>query len=224
MGEKNGYSLEACQPCGSVMVMPAVTAADLEKYFGDIQPEATHAANPEGEIAHYRKILEKIKKTYGGQSFLDVCCRQGYAVKAAKDIGLQAKGIDSHDFYTRFAKQNFGGDHFETSTAKEYANTGKHADIIFSIEAFAEQPDLEGYTAVLAALLSPKGKIYIEEPDGNSFWLPKDFTRWAFVEPPLSFNYPSYKGLKTLLARHGLKIEKKFFSWGPMLKLIVTKK
>ena len=76
----------------------------------------------------------------------------------------------------------------------------------------------------MAKTIAVSGKIYIEEPDGNSFNVPKRFTDWEFVQPPLNFLYLSKKGIAKLLARHGLKIEKSYFVWAPFMRLIVTKK
>lgn len=226
MGEKNGFSFAACQSCGSVMVMPWVTRQQREDALGDIQPEATHIPNPDAEIAHYKKHLQKVtggRLSGTGRKFLDVGCRQGYTVMAAKGMDYLAKGLDQHDFFIRFAQEKYGDGLFEHATVQDYAESGQQADVVFSLECFSEQTDLDAFTAALAKTLAPGGIIYIEEPDGNSFHLPKSFANWAFAEPPLNFVYPSKKGLTALLKRHGLKITKSFFSWSPMMKLVVMK-
>lgn len=225
MGEKNGFSFSACQACGSVMVMPWITQQQREQVLGEIQPEATHVPNPEAEIAFYKKRLQKATGSISGtgRRFLDVGCRQGYAVMAAKETGYQAKGLDQHDFFIRFAQDKYGNELFESATAQNYADSKQQAEVIFALECFSEQTDPDAFTAALAKILAPGGLLYIEEPDGNSFHLPRSFENWSFAEPPFNFVYPSKKGLTALLKRHGLKITRSFFSWSPMMKLIVTK-
>lgn len=224
MGEKNGYKFVACKSCGSVLVQPALTQTELDQFFGDIQPDIVHLPNPTAEIMRMKNLIKKIAPSATGKRFLDISCRQGYAVVAAKELGFQqVKGIDSHAFFIDFAKDKYDASLFEHISLPGYALKGQQADVIFSIESLCEQPDLEGYVASLSQILAPGGVIYLHEPDGNSWHLPRTFTRWAFVDPPLNFTYLSEIGLKTLLGRHGLKIEKKFFTWGPFMRLLVKK-
>ena len=224
MGEKNGYQLVACKGCGSVMVKPWMTPAEIEKFFGEVQPEIVHVSNPPAQIAAMKKLIQKITDNFAGRRFLDISCRQGYAVMAAKELGLQAKGIDPHDFFIAFAKDKYTADLFEHISVQDYAARGEQADVIFSIESFCEQTDPEGYMAALSKIIAPGGILYLQEPDGNNFHLPKNFSRWRFVDPPLNFVYFSEKGMKSILARHGFKIQKSLFTWGPFMRLLAAKK
>ena len=224
MGEKNDYRLIACEACGSVMTDPWPGPADLEKFFGDIQPEIVHLPDPLREIATIKTLLMKITPNFAGRRFLDISCRQGYATTAAKELGFQAKGIDPHDFFITFAKDKYDSNLFEHISVPEYAARKEQAEVIFSIESFCEQPDPDGYMAALSKILASGGVMYLQEPDGNSFHLPRRFSRWNFVDPPMNFSYISMDGMKALLDRHGLKIQKKFFVWGPFMRLIVVKK
>ncbi len=224
MGEKNGYKFTACKACGSIETAPWPTQETLDKFFGDIQPEAVHLPNPKNEIKHVKTILGKITRDFTGKRFLDAGCHQGYGVIAAKELGFQAHGIDAHDFFIAFAKDKYDPHLFEQATVQDYAAKGGQADIIYINEGFSEQIDPEGYTAALAKILSPKGKIYLHEPDGNHPRLPVNFGGWSFVDPPINFSYLSKKGMTALLWRHGLKIEKSFFTWSPFMRLVVVHK
>ncbi|MFH1157957.1 MAG: methyltransferase domain-containing protein [Pseudomonadota bacterium] len=224
MGEKNGYKLLACEACGSVMVRPWPTQADLNAFFGDIQPEIVHFPKPQAEIDNAGKILRKITGNFTGRRFLDASCHQGYAVMAAKKLGFQAKGIDSHDFFISFAKDKYDADLFEHVSVQDYAARGEQAEIIFSVESLCEQIDPDGYMEALSKIIAPGGALYVQEPDGNSFHLPKKFADWDYIDPPVNFSWLSEKGMESLLARHGFKIRKKFFTWGPFMRLIAVKK
>lgn len=222
MGEKNGYRFTACKTCGSVWAEPWPTVEVLDKFFGDIQPEIVHMRNPQGQIINAKQIIAKAWRDYPGKRFLDVSCRQGYGAFGAKELGFaQVRGIDSHAFYIAFAKDKYDPHLFEHVTVENYAERGEQADFILSLESFCEQTDPEKYAAALKKILAPGGKIYIQEPDGNHARLPTNFASWPFVDPPLNFSYPSKKGLEYVLWRNGLKIERKFFSWAPFMKLVV---
>jgi SAM-dependent methyltransferase len=225
MGEKEGYKLIACKSCGTVMTNPLVTQAQREAYFGEIDPQITHIPEPSREIERIKKLILKLMPHPAGKRFLDVGCQNGYAVVAAKELGMLSQGIDQHGFFIDFARDKYGANLFEQTTAAEYAAAGHPpVDFLYALECFCMQPDPDNFTAALARLITPKGMIYIEEPDGNHFNLPRKFANWPVVWPPINFIYLSRKGMDALLKRHGLKITKKFFNWLPRMRLVVRKK
>jgi hypothetical protein len=224
MGDKNGFKLIACKACGSVMVDPWMTQDELDAYFGQVQPQITHLPDPDEEIKRMEDRLRKVVRDPQGKKFVDVAARQGYGVQAARAANMTAIGIDSHDFFAKFAQDIYGPDNFKHVSLQDYAASDPpKADIVFAIETFCEQADLEGFTAGLARLVAPGGSIYIEEVDGNNFNLPRNFTEWSYVEPPLNFVYLSKRGLTSLLNRHGLHVQKMFFTWQPIMRLIAAK-
>lgn len=224
MGEKNGCVLLACKSCGSVMTDPYITKDELDAYFAGIDPTITHVPDPAREIIDMKNRIVKISQDLQGKRFLDVSCRQGYAVKAAKLQGMTPFGIDSHEFFIKFAQEKYPPDYFKHSTVQDYAASDPEKfDIGFCIESFCEQPDPEGFVAGLARLIKPGGQLYIEEVDGNSFNLPRNFSNWAYVDPPINFLYISKKGMQAILGRHGFQIQKMFFTWRPVMKLIAVR-
>ena len=224
MGEKNGFQLISCRACGSVMVDPPMLQSVLDDFFGQIQPQITHLPEPDDEVAEMGQRIRKVVKDPKGKTFLDIGARQGYAVRAAQQAGMTAHGIDRHDFFAKFSQEVYGADMFQHISVQDYAASDpKKSDVIFAIECFCEQTDLEGFTASLARLVAPGGSIYIEEADGNNFNIPRNFPEWIYVDPPLNFIYLSKKGLISLLHRHGLMIQKMFFTWKPIMRLIAVK-
>lgn len=224
MGDRDGYRFVACKACGSVFVETWMTEDVREKFFGEIQPQITHVPNPQGEINHIKKTLEKLTPAgQAGRRFLDVGCRNGYAVVAAKELGFDARGIDTHEFFIDFARKNYDPALFEHTSAAAFAEAGNQAEVIFVRECFLEQIDPDAFVAALSQLLAPGGEIYIEEPDGNSFNVPTYFPSWEIVFPPMNFAYYSKKGMTALLKRHGLKVKKTLFNWRPVMRMLVTK-
>lgn len=226
MGDKNGYHLEACRACGSVQVTPWPDDALIESYYGDIQPEVVHAANPEAEITGIAKLLKKrLPADSSGKRLLDVNAQRGYAVMAARQLGFKtAKGLNYHDFYARFAEQKYGAEYFQQMTLADYAATGAQADVILCLNALGEQTDPDAFVAALAKTLAKGGMAYIEEADGNHFNTPRSMGAWAAVEPPATCAVLSKAGTAKLLARHGLVIRKSLFTWAPYMRLIVGHK
>ena len=216
IGDKDGYRFISCRACGSVITDPWPTQDALEKYYGDIQPEAVHAANPEGLIISTTKILGKVLPEPAADKamLLDINAQRGYNTAAARKLGWKAVGLNTHEFLHRFAADNYGENNFVHSDLVSFAaQTTEKFNVIIAINALSEARDLDAFAAALASLLAPGGMIYLEEPDGNHFNTPRDFAGWSMVEPPITCAILSKKGMVKLLARHGLGIKQTFFSW-----------
>lgn len=226
LGEKNGFALQACRNCGTVMVEPWVAEDQREEYFGSVEPQITHMANHEKEVEKLKKIIQKVEPNPAGKTFLDIGSQHGYAVTAAKELGMKAIGLERHDFYIEFLHTKYENkEDFLHTSAQEYAATNPpKADFIYSIENFSMETQPEELAAAITSLLADKGKVYIYEPDGNHYNLPRKFINWEVAFPPINFIFYSKKGMAALLARHGLKIRKKFFTWIPYMRLIAAKK
>lgn len=228
LGEKNGFELEACRVCGSVMVNPEVTDAEREEFFGMVEPQITHIPQHAREVERLKGILLKIEPNPAGKTFLDVGSQYGYAVTAAKALGMKAQGVEKHEHFITFLHEKYenGAETFLHKTAQALAaeNNGQKFDFIYSTENFGMETEPESFAQAIADLLAPKGKLYIHEPDGNHFNLPRQFVNWEIAYPPINFVYYSKKGMTALLARHGLAVRKKLFSWRPFMRLVVTKK
>ncbi len=224
MGNKDGYDFVACRACGSAMVDPPVTQEEQDRFYVEAEPQATHVPDPAGQIAYFRKQIQHIMPgDLQGKRLLDVACRQGYGVQAARDVGMQAQGIDTHEFLVRFAQEKYGQARFALMNPREYADSQPPADLVFCAAGFSETTDPDALAASLSRCVAPGGIAYIEEADGNSMNTPRQFARWPFAAPPINMFYPSKKGMQQLLARHGLRVEKIFFNWRPMMRIVARK-
>lgn len=221
LDERDDIKFVACQKCGSVMAHPTPTQAELDSLFADFTTD--DVVEDELLLPACRKAIQHLMKQTDGKRFIDISANRGYRVQAAQDLGLEARGIDTLGFLTDWANKKFPQAKIEMMSPDILAQNGAEADIIVSIDKFCAEPDTEKLAASLSKLLASGGILYIEEPDGNHFRLPRKFANWDLVNPPFNFFYFSKEGLKTLLARHGLKVKKAHFSFSPIIRLVVTK-
>ena len=223
VGESDEYRFISCRACGSILTAPWPSAQTRDQYYGDFQPEAVHAPNPERDIAYIAKVLRKTLPTpvAGKNRLIDINAERGYTVAAAQQLGWNATGLNTQEYLHRFASTHYGAQNFVESDAASFAaQTSEKADVIIASNAFTQQSDLDAFTAALSSLLAPGGAIYIEEPDGNHFNTPNDISSWAVVEPPATCATVSKKGLGKLLARHGLGFKKNYFTWVPFIRAL----
>ncbi len=224
LGELGEFKYISCKKCGSVMADPRVTKEEIEQFFADVQPKMVHIVNHEKIIENFKKEISKKFPNREGKKFLDLASRQGYSIMAAKELGFASvKGIDPYEFSTEFSQEHYDKDLFEHITVVDYAKRGETADVVLCLSNLCEQPEVEKYIEALSKIVSKGGKVYFEEPDGNSFFLPHRFISWFFLDPPINSIYVSRSGLKNMLKKYGFKITKRFFSWSVMDRFIATK-
>jgi SAM-dependent methyltransferase len=224
LGTKNDFSFESCRACGSVICTPMPTKKELEDFYREVEPQVTHLPNHNGEVLRIKKALMKLGNDLAGKRFLDVAARQGYGVKAAHLLSMKPFGIDEHDFFINFAQSKYPADMFKNISVVDYAETAPEKyDFVLAEQSFSEQPELEPYVAALSSLVKPGGLIYLEEVDGNHWNIPRSVENWDYADPPINFVFPSKSGMEDLLARHNLHIQKIFFTWKPVMRMIVQR-
>lgn len=224
LGEKDGYRYDACRSCGSAHLSPFPDAGAIEKLMADIDPQAVHVPQPDRQISAIEKILKKSLPAPipGKNRLLNINAMQGYATVAAGKLGYAATGLNTWAHLHDFATKHYSDASFALSSMQDYAATaGVQHDVILSVKSFGMQTDLDSYTQAIKTSLAPGGTLYIEEDDGNHLNTPRDINDWSVVEPPLTCTILSKKGMEKLLARHGLRIRKSYFTWAPYMRLLV---
>ena len=137
----------------------------------------------------------------------------------AGDSGTSSANLG--DLAIEYAQKNFGKVHFQNINIKDYASAHEQADIVYCSNVIEKLVDPESFIAEAKKLLAPGGILYLSTPDGNHFMIPSNFPNWKRVSPPDHIVFFSKKGLKTLLERNGLKVEKFQFSLRPQIRALV---
>ncbi len=221
-GEKHGFSLIGCIQCGTVVIAPMLTTELLKKYHDEYKEPIKYGAKRLKKIADAKKAIEKIVPLVKGKRFLDIGCSSGFAVSAAQELGLDAKGIDIDPLAIEYAKNNFGEVHFETIDIDKYAEEDNQADIIYCSGVIDRMIDPEAFVASLKKILAPNGVIYLTALDGNHFMIPANFPKWKAVAPLEHMFYFSKKGLETMFERNGLAVKKSFFNFRPIVRMVFS--
>ncbi len=210
LGEKNGFSLVSCLQCTTAVADPYPTVEFMEKYFEKFKKPSPKSEEVEKAATRHLKTIQKLQEKTKGKRFLSVGCGYGYSVIAAHSAELEAYGIDVEEKPIKLAKKNLGKEYFRRISVEDYAAGGKQADIVYIAESqiFECALDPNAFAAALKKILAPGGVIYLDILDGNHFMVPSNFIRWKDVKPPVTLHYFSRKGIKILLERHGLEVER----------------
>lgn len=224
IGRKNGFDLLRCVDCGTVTVDPFPTAEQLTAFYQSYQGTVDYPSKKEQKIRRAKKRVQRLMRYTHGKKLLDVGCNYGFTVKAALNLGLDAHGIDIDSTAVTASKKMFGEPLFTSIAVQNYAAAGNKADMIYTSEVIEHVPDPDGFVRALADILNPGGVLYLTTPDGGHWSLPRDFTQWPACTPPEHITYFTRKGLRHLLEKHGLTLEKFLFSWKPGIQLIARRK
>lgn len=223
-GHKGDYNLLACTACGSVTVDPFPTVAELVAFYQNYKGTTDYRKKQKRKIERAMRRIRRLRRYTRGRRFLDVGCNYGFTVRAALNLKLDAFGIDMDETAVRGSQQMFGTDKFEAVSVEHYAERGGKADIIYTSEVIEHVPDPDSFIKAISSILADSGVLYLTTPDSGHWRVPRNFAKWKEVMPPEHITYFTRNGMKRLLDKHGLEVEKFFFALKPGMRLIARKK
>lgn len=222
IGHARGYDLLRCPSCATVVVNPWPTDAQLMEFYQSYKGTSDYRKKAVRKVQRATRRLKKVAARAPGKRLLDVGCNYGFTVKAGLNLGLDARGIDIDATAVNTSIETFGP-HYECIAVQDYAARGESADMVYTAEVVEHVPNPDSFIAAIAKILVPNGVLYLTTPDAGHFTVPKDFATWHNVMPPEHITYFTRKGIAQLLNKHGLKVEKFFFSFKDGMRLIARK-
>jgi SAM-dependent methyltransferase len=222
-GSKNQYKMFECQACSLIFVDPIPSNEELNAFYQNYHKTSQYTGKIESKQRRARKRIKSVKKHAKGKSFVDIGCNAGFAVEAARTLGLDAYGIDLDQTAIDYAKEYFPQAKFDAMSIQELAKTAKTFDIIYCSEVIEHLPELGSFVDALFKLLKPDGVLFLTTPDIAHYSIKKDRLGWDAVRPPEHLFYFSKNSLGKLFEKHGFKHIKFKFNFKPTLKVIIKK-
>jgi SAM-dependent methyltransferase len=216
--EWNGMRLWRCAACGSVYMDPPPTDADRHALYDDPYQGAT-----EGYYAKAEKKLRRCRKrarmldacVTTGKAFLEVGSSGGFMVEAMRERGYAATGVEPDGPGVVYASKTFPQCTFHHGLLEEVEARGVLGDYdaIYCSEVIEHVPFPRPFMAAIARHLKPGGVLNVTTPDVAHWNKPADITRWNEFCPPSHCTYFTPKGLRGLLADHGIAVFRHRFNW-----------
>ncbi len=222
-GSKNHYEMFECQACSLIFVDPIPSNEDLNTFYQNYHKTSQYTGKLASKQRRARKRIKSIRKLAQGKSFVDIGCNAGFAVEAARTLGLDAYGIDLDHTAIDYAREYFPQATFDAMSIQELAATDKTFDIIYCSEVIEHLPELGSFVDALFNILRKDGVLFLTTPDIAHYAIKKDRLDWDAVRPPEHLFYFSKKSLGQLLDAHGFKRVKFKFNFKPTLKVIIQK-
>lgn len=222
-GSTGGYDFHECSRCGTVVIAPLPSPETLDTIYSRYRTTDTYEKKREKKLRRSRRRIARLRNYVTGSRFLDVGCSVGYTVAAALDMGLDAYGIDIDPATIATAQQSFGSDRFAATTVSEFAERGEGFDILYTAETIEHTLDPHGFMAACSKLLNPQGLLYLTTPDAGHLRVPKNFTEWNEVQPPIHIFHLTKTALTLMLSQHGLTLVKFQLNIKPGIRLLARK-
>lgn len=228
---KETLTVVTCEGCGFIFLAPLPQPEDSVTLYDDAYAGATEGyfAKVEKKMRRSRGRARRMRRLASGTvpTLLDVGASGGFMVQAAREVGFSAQGIELDPKSVAFARARYPENNFFHGTVENFLGTKPSAitafDFIYCAEVIEHVPDVNTFVAAIAQLLKPDGCLYLTTPDIGHWRRPKNVAKWDAFDPPAHCLYFDRPSLTRLLAKHGLRINKRYLALKPGLKVLVGK-
>jgi 2-polyprenyl-3-methyl-5-hydroxy-6-metoxy-1,4-benzoquinol methylase len=210
-----------CRHCHTIFPNPMpypsgedIRYADVDGYFEDVM-----RIDPAERISFGTQLAEEAERLLGFRGkFLDIGCGRGEIVKAADDLGWEAKGCDISEQYVEYARNKYKVDAY-AGTAEELKFADNSFDFISLVEVIEHLYDPLKTISELHRIMKKDGILYLSTPNeesiyqafGNLYYKSRG-KNWVVNLCPTWNLYHivgfSPRSLKYLLEHNGFKVEK----------------
>ena len=206
---KRGFDIHRCEGCGNGFVPPKLIPPDLEQIYSSSYFEGGRASGYPSYLEDRRIIAKNFDDRLdwistlaaGGRRLLDVGAAYGLFMKAARDAGWDAEGVEIAADCAAEASRISGG--FVAAGDFLSVKLDGAFDVIVMLDVIEHLRDPLASVRRAYELLVPGGWLVIETGNHESPWARLLRGRWYFLDPPQHLFYFSRSGLEWLLARAG---------------------
>jgi SAM-dependent methyltransferase len=222
---KRGFEIDLCGSCRNAFVPRELVPNDLESLYSTEYFEGEESTGYPGYrndqeiiLRNFRDRLEWIARFSPGRPrLLDVGAAYGFLLKAARDMGWDAEGVEiAPDCAVEAARISgapvLAGDFLSVKLRPGF-------DVIVMLDVIEHMRDPLACVRRAYELLAPGGHLVIETGDHASPWARLLGERWYFLDPPQHLFYFSKRGLDWLLSRAGFAPVRQFHRQGRRVSL-----
>jgi predicted TPR repeat methyltransferase len=222
-GSKNDYQLHECKACSFIFVSPLPTEDELNEFYTNYHKTRQYTAKIDKKLKRARRRIRRLPGRNKGKRFVDVGCNTGFAVEAARRLGLDARGIDIDSAAVSWASNYFPDADLHVAAIEDLSRNGEKFDIVYCSEVIEHVLDINSFTRALADITSDTGMLFLTTPDIGHYKIPRDKASWDGVRPPEHLYYFTKKSIKLLMKKHGFSKVRVSLNTKPTIKLIARK-
>lgn len=203
--------LVRCGKCGLIFISPRIKRDLVIQGYSKAEDEK-YVSQESGRMATFKNSVKKIKKYIQTGRLLDIGAASGIFVKAAKDEGFDAYGVEPSKWMCEFAKKHYDVEVYP-GTLEEKNFTSCSFDVITMWDVLEHVPDPMATLKEAHRILKPGGYMIINYPNiddplakifGRKWWFLLSIHLFYFTEKTLGM-YLQKLGLEKV--KHGLHFQ-----------------
>jgi 2-polyprenyl-3-methyl-5-hydroxy-6-metoxy-1,4-benzoquinol methylase len=209
------FTIRKCNKCGLLFNSPRLPDEELSNLYA-----ANYYFFQRHDSDEFRRILDVYLRTVSliqngiiERRVAEIGSAKGYLLALLKRLGWNVQGIEISPEASEYAISRFGVPTF-TGTIEDYSNNN-HKDIfpvVLAIDVIEHVPNPIDFLNSVDSILSNKGLLIIDTPNGNSQNIEYLSSKWNGFNPFHIYLFSS-EILQSLLSNMGYTIEK-CFSYG----------
>lgn len=178
-----GYDVVICEGCGFVYADNIPDQNFFETYYKEMSKKSFYIKSKvfkkEKNSNYEKEMFKRLKYSFScfkkylrkDHRILDLGCYTGELMKILKDNGYDNLiGVDPSDYAVKVAKQRYGIKVIKASIFDDLKNLGKF-DFIIINHVLEHIKNLDEFLQKVKGLLNYDGKIYVETPDADNFFI-----------------------------------------------------
>ncbi len=172
--------LVRCKKCALVYVSPRPQQQAIEHAYEEVD-NSTYIEQGEERIQTFSRSLQWLEKAGARKGkLLDIGCAGGFFVKAAKNAGWEAEGIEISKHLCEFGREKLGVK--ITQGTLDKVSLPDHAfDVITFWDVLEHVADPSDSLQRVCRLLKPGGYLLVNYPDYDSLFARLLGRRWWFL-------------------------------------------
>jgi SAM-dependent methyltransferase len=192
-----------CERCFLVQLEEVEKARNI--FDGDY---AYFSSYSDSWLEHCRVYVDMMMKRFSIDKtwfVVELASNDGYLLQYFKKHGIPLLGIEPAENTANEARKKgipTEGVYFTEQYAQHLAISGKSADLIIANNVLAHNPDINDFTAGIAALLKPQGIVTVEFPHLLTMLANNEFDTIYHEH----YSYLSLFSVQKLFASHGLVV------------------
>ena len=201
-----------CRRCGLAFLDPRPTGEELAEFYeGDYYASGDPLAHGYEDYAALEPSLHAMARqkarhvrprVTGGGKLLDVGAGFGHFVKAARDAGLDARGVEIASQGVAFARERLGVDVVQ-GPVEDVAIAAGSLDCITMWDVLEHTFNARATLACAARLLRPEGFIFLTVPDADGLAARLMGRRWFGFQKLEHTYYFTPRTIRALLVGAG---------------------
>lgn len=192
-------------------------AENLYDYYGERLGWTEERLHPALNRHRIQELLTSTEAKIGGRRLLDVGCGAGGIVKAAQELGWEARGIELSESAVALCRR-FGLDCSVTDFFDPAVGDGY--DLVVMSELIEHVPEPSAFLRRAEEVLAPHGLIYVTTPNYASLGRMILNGDWRVIHPE-HLSYFTPRTLRACAEAEGLEVER---LWTSTLTMSAIKK